>query len=154
MRNLLITGLICVAAAGAEGLCAGRGVNQFMKRLKQPRWAPPLLAWYLVGLAYYVACFVALYRVLGTGLQEAAARVALILLLVLMAGNAGWNWIFFRQKNLRLSFWFFVPYSLLAGALLWSLVQVDALAAGVFAVYVAYFPYALAWGYQVWKLNR
>jgi len=154
MSSFLIAGLICVAAAGAEGLCAGSGVSQFMKELKQPRWSPPLWAWYLVGLAYYVACFVALHRVLKTGLQEAAPRVALILLLALMAGNAGWNWIFFRRKNLRLSFWFFVPYSLLAGAVLWSLMQADALAAGVFALYVAYFPYALAWGYGVWKLNR
>ncbi len=154
MSSLLIAGLICVAAAGTEGLCAGAGVSQFMKGLQQPRWSLPMWAWYLVGLAYYVACFVALYRVLGLGLEEFLPRITFILLLALMAGNAGWNWIFFRQKNLRLSFQSFVPYGLLAVVLLWSLMQVDALAAGVFALYVAYFPYALAWGYQVWKLNR
>ncbi len=38
----------------------------------------------------------------------------LTLTALLLMANASWNWIFFRKKDLRLSFIFFVPYLVLA----------------------------------------
>ena len=70
-----------------------------------------------------------------------------------MASNAGWNWLFFRQRNLRLAYLFFFPYSLLAIAVVAALLQVDRLSGMVFAIYLIYLPYALAWSFQVWRLN-
>jgi tryptophan-rich sensory protein len=79
------------------------------------------------------------------------------LILTLMVSNASWNWLFFRQRNLRSAylffFFFFLPYSVLAIAVVAALLQVDRLSGIAFAIYLIYLPYALAWSFQIWRLN-
>mgnify|MGYP000129576298 CR=1 FL=1 len=79
---------------------------------------------------------------------------SLALYFVQLALNAAWNYLFFRARNLRLSFIANIPYVLLALALLSCLLQFDHWAAWSFALYLLYQGYALWWGYRVWKLNR
>jgi tryptophan-rich sensory protein len=80
--------------------------------------------------------------------------VALTLTVVLLLANASWNWIFFRKKDLWLSFAFFVPYLLLALALAGVLHLIRNPLSGWFALYPAYLAYATWWGYRLWRLNR
>lgn len=138
----------CALAATAEGLWMGKDGSRFMKSLKQPAYAPPGWLWAMIGVAYYAVCFAAIYRL-------AARRhgLAVSLVLVVMAANAGWNYVYFRRRDLRLAFWYSVGYAVLVAGSLPVLLQADALAALGFALYAAYLPYALLLFYRTWRLN-
>ena len=148
----LVAGAICLAAAVAEGLLSGN-TSAFLKSIKQPPWAPPLPAWIAIGLLYYAACFFALTRVLSFGLERPVAAAALAVLIVVMAANAAFNWIFFKRREFRASYYYYFPYVALVAALIALLAQIDMLAAGVFVAYACYLPFALVWSYRIWKLN-
>jgi tryptophan-rich sensory protein len=75
------------------------------------------------------------------------------LLLAVMVANTLWNYFYFRQRDLRVVFWYSVGYSPLVFALLMSLLPTDFAAAIGWIVYVAYLPYALYVFYATWKLN-
>jgi tryptophan-rich sensory protein len=150
--NWLIAGAICLAAVAAEALLSG-DASAFLKSIKQPRWALPLPAWVAIGLLYYAACFFALARILAYGLEQPAAAAAFSVLIVVMAANAAFNWLFFRRRDFRASCYYFLPYAVLVFALIALLGRIDASAAIAFVVYACYLPYALFWSYRVWKLN-
>lgn len=152
MHDLILPALVCVAAMVAEGLLAGTKANALLRSLKQPSWALPAPVWYLVGLAYYAACFVILYRLHQAG--PVINSLAFWLLIAIMTANAAWNWLFFRRRDLRLAYLSYIPYGVLVAALLIVLFQKDQRAAIVFLFYAAYLPYTLAWMHQVTKLNR
>src|SRR5215471_18933259 len=151
MSKLVLALGLCIAAVVAETILAGKRPAHFLRSLGQPKWALPAAVWYLVGGAYYVLCFLSLYRLssLGSPLRSPAFW----LILILMVSNAGWNWLFFRQRNLRLAYLFFFPSSVLAIAVVAALLQVDRLFGMAFAIYLIYLPYALVWSFQVWRLN-
>jgi tryptophan-rich sensory protein len=135
----------------AEALLMGRQGPAFLKSLKQPRWAPKMWVWPLIGLAYYAACFLGMYRMLK--LRPPYWQLAVALILTVLAANAAWNHVFFRRHDLRLSFWYGIPYALLVAGLLLLLAIVDAWSAIAFGAYGAYLPYASWFSYQTWKLN-
>ena len=151
---LLFAAIACAISAALEGLFAGRGVKEHMASLRMPRYSPPLWLWYIIGAVYYVGCFVVLYRLLGHVPPSGSRTAALVLTLLLMSINAGWNYIFFRARSLRGAFLAGVPYNLIALALMVALLPLDSTAALVFAPYVLYLIYANFWGYRLWRLNR
>jgi tryptophan-rich sensory protein len=143
---------VCVAGMISEAALAGKGANTVMRSLKQPAWALPAWAWYFIGMAYYAACFASLYRVnIGSG--SGTRLLCLALLIIVMAANAAWNFIFFRRRDLRLSFYFFLPYTILVLVLVCALSRFDWVSAVIFAIYVMYLPCALVWSHRTWKLN-
>jgi len=114
---LVLALAICAGAAGLEAVLAGRGVTRRFIELRVPRLSPPLKAWIVIGVAYYVICFVVLYRLLvfpRTSLRTAALSLVVIVLLA----NAVWNYLFFRLRSLRLSFIAGAFYGLVAPSLL------------------------------------
>jgi tryptophan-rich sensory protein len=152
MQDLTTPTAICAAAIAAETVLAGRHPALVLRSLKQPPWAPRMLVWYIVGIVYYAACFLTSYRIAQRG--SSMRSPAFWLLIAVMASNAAWNWLFFRRRDFRLSFFFFVPYSALVAALLFTLLQLgDWLPIALCAIYMLYLPYALAWTFRVWKLN-
>jgi benzodiazapine receptor len=153
MNNLGFAIAVCVAGMAGEAALAGKDANAMMKALKQPAWALPTWAWYFIGFAYYAACFVTLYRLRNSGLIIPMQSLALALVIAVMIANAAWNFIFFRRRNFGLSFWFFLPYTTLVMALIYTLSRIDSLSATIFAAYLMYLPYALAWSHSTWKLN-
>jgi tryptophan-rich sensory protein len=150
--NWLIAGLICLAAVVAEGLLSGDAAK-FLKSIKEPAWALKLPVWIAIGLLYYAACFYALARLLASGLLAPAAFGAFAVLLVVMTANAAWNWVFFKRRDFRLSFYYFFPYAGLVLLFIVLMARVDLVASAIFVAYACYLPYALAWSYRVWKLN-
>ena len=128
--------LFVISGVIAEAICAGKEPSAVMKRLRQPTWALPMAAWYLVGVSYYAMCFAVVFRIARSRRAEAAP---LILVAALMLENAGWNFVFFRLRALRWSFWFYIPYILLVIALLWALWSVDKVSATLLFIYSAYF---------------
>jgi len=153
MDSWLIAGLICVISAAAEALLAGSDVERFLQELKQPPWALRKGVWFWIGFAYYGAVFVILLRVLDLRQTGEFTLLPLILLIAMMTLNAAWNFVFFRRRDLRLSFLWFAPYSLVVLLLLWNMSKIDVLAACLLLTYSLYLPYALIWSYRVWKLN-
>lgn len=149
--DYVVSLVVCVVAAAAEGLCAGRQPMAQLKVLKQPSWSPPTWVWILIGLAWYGICFTALVRLLPFWQQQ---KMPVILLGALMLSNAAANIPAFRMRRLDLAFYFFFPYWLLLGAFVWSACLLDRLICTLFAIYVVYQLYAMAWGYQVWQMNR
>jgi tryptophan-rich sensory protein len=145
---------VCVAGMISEAAFAGRAANPIMRSLKQPAWALPTLAWYFIGLAYYAACFASLYRVLNIGFGSWQRWLCLALVIAVMAANVAWNFIFFRCRDLRLSFFFFLPYTILVALLVYALSRFDRVSAMIFVIYLMYLPYAMIWSHRTWKLNR
>ncbi|MGA8270856.1 MAG: tryptophan-rich sensory protein [Candidatus Sulfotelmatobacter sp.] len=150
MRPWIPASLFVIFGVIAEAICAGKDPVGAMKRLRQPPWALPMAAWYVVGICYYAMCFAVVYRLEASG---EATRTRLVLIAGLMLANAAWNLIFFRLRAFRWSFWFYLPYGLLVAILIGVLWSVDKLSASLLLVYSAYLPYALAWSYVVLKLN-
>jgi tryptophan-rich sensory protein len=154
MNSLSFAISVCVVSMGAEGVLAGKNANAIMRSLKQPAWALPSWAWYIVASAYYVACFVSLYRLRNTHSDAGVRLLGLILTVAVMTVNAAWNFIFFRRKDFALSFRLFLPYTILVLALVCTLSRIDLLSATLFTIYLLYLPYALAWSHRTWKLNE
>jgi tryptophan-rich sensory protein len=144
---------ICLLAALLEGAFSGASPEAYLARLAMPPFSPPLWAWYLIGAAYYVTCFVVLLRVIRHGKRGTRRGVALALVVALMVMNAVWNWVFFGMQDPLVSALVLVPYSVLAIALLVTLAGVDRAAALTLVPYVVYLAYADYWGFGVWRLN-
>lgn len=81
MSPVVVALLICVVAAILEGAMLGRGVRARFVELRLPRYSPSLTAWFVIGGAYYVICFVVLYRILTSDLRNGSHTVAFTLLL-------------------------------------------------------------------------
>jgi tryptophan-rich sensory protein len=109
--------------------------------------------WFVIGGAFYVVCFTVLYRLWNLP-ASGARNAALALLIGMMGMNALWNYLFFRARNLFLSFFGFLPYGLVALALFVLTLELDRVAALWILSYVAYLVYATAWGYGLWRINR
>jgi len=155
MSPTLLALILCAAAAALEGLAAGGSVKARFGELRLPPLSPPLAVWIGIGVGYYVICLVILSRLLATPLASATTgRLALGLICALMLANAAWGLLFFRRRDLRLSFLAFPPYAVLALALGATLLGVDRIAALVLLPYLLYLIYATWWGYRLWRLNE
>ena len=72
----------------------------------------------------------------------------------MLAANAGWNWVFFRARDLWLSTVYGGPYTAVAIALGWTLWRMRSPVFSWYALYLLYFVYATWWGISLWRLNR
>jgi translocator protein len=151
---VLITLAICVVSAILEGLMAGGNVKQYFARLQQPRYAVSLKAWYAIGALYYVVCGVVLYRMLRHPENTDIRIIAFALIVAMMSANAVWNYIFFRARNLFISFLAFGPYIVVTLSLIFALSRFDQIAASLICLYLLYLVYAITWSYRLWNLNR
>jgi len=151
--SILFSLAVCVSAAGLEALFAGKNMKPFLAKLRAPAYSPSLFVWGLIGVGYYAICFTILYRIFRGESDSSAGRVALILLSIVMALNAFWNYTFFRLENLRLSFILSLAYGAIALALFSYLIWFDRISALVLVPYVLYMTYSYRWGHQLLKLN-
>jgi len=145
--------MICAAAAVLEGVLAGEGVRQRLAQLRMPPYSPPFALWFVIGVLFYVMCFVILRHMLSTGLVLPSEVFALVLTVVLLLANAFWSVLFFRCRDLRTSFIAFVPYAVLVAALVILLAGTYPLGAILLSFYCIYLIYATRWGYHLWRLN-
>jgi tryptophan-rich sensory protein len=143
---------LCVAAAALESALAGSGVRRRLAELRMPPYSPPFSVWLLIGLVYYVICFVVLRHLLAS-VATVSERISLALLFVLLLGNAFWNVLFFRRRDLRASFIALMAYSVVVVALVVLLSSSYPRGAALFICYCLYLLYATWWGYRLWRLN-
>jgi translocator protein len=152
-RAALGAAAICLVAAALEGLLAGRGVKRRLMQLRQPLHSPSFPVWVGIGLCYYLICFVILSRLMSTT-PSPLSWAALALIVVLLIGNALWNLVFFRLKNLEASILLMFAYVALAVTLAVLLRLLDRVSSWVFLPYLIYLVYATWWSLSLRKLNR
>jgi tryptophan-rich sensory protein len=143
----------CLVAALLEGILSGTQVKSRFAELQLPEFALPLWAWSIVGGAYYILFFYLLRSLLNRPLTPNCTPAALALTGTMLIANASWNWIFFRRKDLWLSFVFFAPYAFVALALAMVLHRLRSPLLWWYVLYLGYLGYATWWGYRVWRLN-
>ncbi|MCA9750742.1 MAG: tryptophan-rich sensory protein [Gemmatimonadetes bacterium] len=144
---------ICLLAAAFEATISGQNVASRFARLTTPSVSPPFWGWCVIGVAYYVVCFVVLYRLIGHGKPGGWRRVTLGLAVALMLTNAVWNWAFFGAHGRLLALVLLVPYNEMALALLLAAARVDRVAQLAFLPYSIFLIYADYWALAVWRLN-
>lgn len=152
MSPWLTAFLICLLGVIAEALLAGNHVREHLRQIKQPSPSPPMWMWVAIGLAYYVICYTILFRLFSRG-SDSVRNVAVGLLILILAANAFWNYLFFRAKNFFACLVFSLGYGVLVVALLLLLAKVDRPSAFVLLPYVAYLIYAGRLQYSIWRLN-
>jgi tryptophan-rich sensory protein len=145
---------VCAAAAGLEGICAGTEVKSLFARLKSPAYSPPLWVWYIIGALYYVTFFFVLFRILTRGHSSGLTNLTFGLVVVMMAANALWNYVFFRAQKLFASVVVTFVAPVVDLGLLVCLMQLDRVAAWALIPYLIYRSYSLWWAYRFWQLNR
>jgi len=144
--------VICLLAVIAEGLLAGGNVREHLRQIKQPRASPPMWLWIAIGLAYYIICYTILLRLFAPG-RDGIRNVALGLVIVILAANAFWNYLFFRAKNFLACLVLSAGYGILVVVLLMMLAKIDRPSAFVLLPYVAYLGYAGRLQFSIWRLN-
>jgi translocator protein len=143
----------CAVAAVSEGLLAGSEIGARFSELLLPPFSPPLWAWAIIGALYYVLFFFLLNSLLGSLPTPTLTLRALGLVAILLAANATWNWLFFRERELWLSTVFFAPYAAVAITLALVLFRLRSPLFPWYLLYVAYLAYAAWWGISLWRLN-
>jgi tryptophan-rich sensory protein len=144
---------VCVIAATLEGVCAGKNVKSYFAELQWPPYSAPLWVWYIIGGLYYAIFFLVIYRLLRLNSNSVLKHTTLTLIFFMMIVNALWNYIFFRARNLFLSFIVASLFPVTDIALFICLIQLDKVAAWSLIPYLLYRVYALWWGYGLWKIN-
>jgi benzodiazapine receptor len=152
-RAIIYSLAACAVSVILEGMFAGSGIRQRLSQLRVPRYAPPLWGWVVIGLFYYLVCFVVLYRLFSISEIIPWRRWALMFLFAMMFINALWNYFFFRSRNLLHAFVIGFPYALIALVLFVLLLHLDRTAAFCLLPYLFYLFYAGIFGYHIWKLN-
>jgi benzodiazapine receptor len=154
LSPVLLSLIICTAAAVLEGALAGKDARQRLEQLRMPPYSPPFALWLVIGFLFYAMCFVILRYLLSTGLVFSSQVFALVLTVVLLLANAFWSVLFFRWRDLRSSFVAFIPYTVVIAVLVALLVSNYLFGAVLFMCYGIYLVYATWWGYRLWLLNN
>jgi len=144
--------VICLLAIIAEGLLAGGNVREHLRQIKQPRASPPMWLWIAIGLAYYIICYTILFRLFARS-GDGMRNVAVGIVIVILAANAFWNYLFFRAKNFFACLVVSLGYGILVVVLMMMLARIDRTSAFVLLPYVAYLTYAGRLQYSIWRLN-
>lgn len=137
-----------VGAAVGGNAFVGRESLAWFRGLRRPAMQLPMPAFYAVGLAYYAAMGVVVYRAV---LREDARTYRRAM--VVLAGNEVWNAFFFGRRSTRGGFLgvlaFLPPLALLQTSVAGD--RASSLAVGSYSVWVV--GYDLPWTYRLWRLN-
>jgi len=109
--------------------------------------------WVGIGLCYYLICFVVLSRLMSST-RSPLWRAAFALVVALLLGNALWNLVFFRLRNVEASTIVLVAYVAIAAILAILLNFIDPISGWVFLPYLIYLAYATWWLLSLRRLNR
>src|SRR5438046_8571038 len=102
MKPTVTATIVCLIAAVLEALVTGSDPRSRFRRLRLPSYSPAFRIWILIGLFYYVMCFVILRHVLSAADFSGVHRSALVFVIAMLGGNASWNGLFFGLSCLRL----------------------------------------------------
>jgi tryptophan-rich sensory protein len=153
MKPTVIATTVCLVAAMSEALVTGTDPRSCFRQLRLPSYSPAFGIWILIGVLYYVMCFIILRHLLSAADFSGIYRWALVLVIAMLGGNAAWNALFFRLGALRLSCLAFLPYGIIVVALTVLMIPIYAFGGVLLSAYCAYLVYAASWSYRLWQLN-
>jgi translocator protein len=143
---------IAFAAAGS-GL-TGDALTTWYPTLRKSPLVLPLWAFIPVAVLYYLMCGTILFRLLARAAPSPKQRLALGLLLAMMAGNEGWNYVLFGRRSTVAGWWGMVAFVGLTIGLYRALRRVDARSAALLRPYLIWLGYDLVYAFELWRLNR
>ncbi len=148
----LIFWLILSFIAAAAGAAASVNAAGFYAALDRPAWAPPSWLFGPVWTVLYVLIAVAAWLVWRER-DSRQVKPALFLMIIQLAANALWTWIFFawRQGGWALAeiivLWILIVATMVA---FW---RTRAVAGALFLPYLAWVTFATALTYSLWQRN-
>ncbi len=150
--RLIISLILCFAAASVGGLFTQTGKGTWYRTLQQPEWAPPDWVFGPVWSTLYLLMAVSLWLVWKRA-KWSKGKAAIVLFLVQLVLNAAWSAVFFAAHAPG---WAFVEISALWLAIVatiaafWSISQA---AAWLMIPYLAWVSFALVLNFEIWRLN-
>lgn len=156
-KTLIGTGLATAAAAAVGSVASREGVESWYKTIRKPDYVPPNavfpIAWTTLYTDIAVTSAAAINRFREDG-QRGKARAYIAALLVNLALNAGWSWVFFAKRRLGLG-------TVAAGALAVSSAdlarragEADLKLGAALAPYPLWCGFATVMAGDIWRLNR
>ena len=143
----------CVLFALFGGALVGEGLEGWYEGLDKPWFLVPLGAFYAVGVLYYVAFAVVLYRILVHIEDRRARGICLALALVVMLSNELWNYLFFGVRSTRAGFVGIALFLAPLTAPIFALSRFERVSANLLVPYYLWVLYDLAWTFELWRLN-
>jgi translocator protein len=113
----------------------------------------PLGAFYAVGILYYLAFAVVLYRILVHMEDRRGRGICLALALVVMLSNELWNYLFFGLRSTLAGFVGITLFLAPLSALIFALFRYERVSAKLLVPYYLWVLYDLAWTFELWRLN-
>lgn len=148
----LVMWLLITFAAAGIGAVASANAGAFYEKLSQPEWAPPASLFGPVWTLLYILIAIAAWLVWkDAGFR--GASLALSMMIVQLAANALWTWIFFAWHRGALAFveiivlWILIVITMI---LFW---RVRPVAGVLFVPYLLWVTFASALTYSMWQRN-
>src|SRR5262245_53737681 len=138
MKPTMIPTTVCLVAAMSEALVSGTDARSRFRKLRLPSYSPAFGIWILIGVLYYIMCFIILRRLPSAPDFSGLYRSAFVLVVAMLGGNAAWNALFFRLGALRLSFLAFLPYGIVVVALTVLIIPICAFGSVLLSAYCGY----------------
>ena len=150
---LFQTFLFCLVFIIIEAFTASKKGMEWFATLKQPRFALPFQVWYLIGGVYYLICGTIAYR-LFLNKDSSHFKLTLLLLILMMLGNALPNFFLLKQKSLRKFYLSGIPFAITLAALYFQLLRVDVFSSWVLLPYFIWLIYDFYYFHNLMKLNN
>jgi benzodiazapine receptor len=144
---------VCVLFALFGGALVGEGLEGWYEGLEKPWFLVPLGAFYAVGVLYYLAFAVVLYRILVHMEDRRGRGICLALALVVMLSNELWNYLFFGLRSTLAGFVGITLFLAPLSALIFALFRYERVSAKLLVPYYFWVLYDLAWTFELWRLN-
>jgi translocator protein len=143
-----------IGFAALGGTLPGDGLTTWYPSLRKSKLVLPLWAFAPVAVLYYLMCGLILYRLLVRVKASHSQRLALALLLTVMAANEGWNYLLFGRRSTQAGLWGMLVFTGLTTALFRLLRQVDQQSAALIQAYLVWLGYDVVYAFELWRLNR
>ena len=146
----LVVFLALAVAAASSGAVFSPG--EWYDGLRKPSWRPPKIAFPIVWSILYLAIAVSGWLV-WTSAAPGEAALPMTVYGIQLALNAGWSWIFFGLKRMRLAFAELAALWVSIAATIAVFHPIDAVAAWLLAPYLAWVTAAGALNLSMIRLN-
>jgi tryptophan-rich sensory protein len=149
---LIVSILLCFAAAGIGSAFTSMSVGTWYRQLAKPQWAPPNWVFGPVWTALYLSMAVAAWLV-WRRYGSRGARGPLLLFAAQLVLNAAWSGLFFGLRNPALAFAeiLFLLGAVAATALAFG--RCSPLAGLLLIPYLLWGMFATALNFAIWRLN-
>jgi len=150
LKGWIVAVGVCGAFAMLEGLSSPTA-SSALSEMVQPDWALPFAGWIVVGVAFYAISVWTLRQHLVH--RTPWRGVAIALVVVMLASNAGWNMLLLEWRWFGPAFFALFPYVAVVKAIVFLTWPVDRVAALLLSGYALFLLYDIAWAYALWSLN-